>query len=225
LIDLHTHTNESDGSYSPGQLIREAVESGLEALAITDHDTLAGYAAAEPRARAAGLELICGIELSTKLRGRSVHLLGYFTEGGGPAKGFRDWLREMQESRRDRNLRLAERLRSMGMDIRIEEVQAKGRGMTGRPHFAAVMVEKGYVSDTRQAFDEYLDESAQAYVPRLEPKFHEGIERIRNGGGIAVLPHPVRGLASPVEELLPGMCEAGLQGIEVGKRHFKIQPV
>jgi predicted metal-dependent phosphoesterase TrpH len=213
LIDLHTHTNESDGSYSPGQLIREAVESGLEALAITDHDTLAGYKAAAPLAHTAGLELICGIELSTKLRGRSVHLLGYFPEGG-PAKEFRDWLREMQESRRDRNIRLAAQLRSMGMDIRIEEVQARGRGMTGRPHFAAVMVEKGYVTNTREAFDRYLDESAPGYVPRLEPQFHEGIERIRNGGGIAVLPHPVRGLSGRVEDMLPGMCESGLQGIE-----------
>jgi predicted metal-dependent phosphoesterase TrpH len=213
LIDLHTHTNESDGSHSPAELIREAAASGIEALAITDHDTLAGYHAAVAPARAAGLELVCGIELSTKLRGRSVHLLGYFPDRE-PSAPFQDWLREMQESRRDRNVRLASRLRGMGMDIRLEEVQERGRGMTGRPHFAQVMVEKGYVSDYRQAFDLYLDESASAYVPRLEPKFVEGIERIRGGGGIAVLPHPIRVNSGRLEDVLPEMCDMGLQGLE-----------
>ncbi|HWQ56229.1 MAG TPA: PHP domain-containing protein [Bryobacteraceae bacterium] len=214
MIDLHTHTNESDGTYSPAQLIREAVDAGLEALAITDHDTLAGYAAALAPAREAGLELICGIELSTKLRGRSVHLLGYFLDRD-PAPAFQEWLHEMQESRRDRNVRLAARLRSMGMDVRLEEAQAKGHGMTGRPHFAQVMVEKGYVADARQAFDDYLDEAAPGYVPRLEPQFQEGIERIRAAGGLAVLPHPVRVAAGRhIEESLPEMCEMGLGGLE-----------
>ena len=213
MIDLHTHTNESDGSHSPAQLIREAIDNGVEALAITDHDTLAGYNAAVAPAGEAGLELICGIELSTKLRGRSVHLLGYFLERE-PAQPFQEWLREMQESRRDRNIRLAARLRDMGLDIKLEEVQARGRGMTGRPHFAQVMVEKGYVPDLRRAFDDYLDESASAYVPRLEPQFAEGIERIRTGGGIAVLPHPVRVASGRLEDVLPEMCEMGLQGVE-----------
>lgn len=213
MIDLHTHTNESDGSHSPAQLIREAIDNGVEALAITDHDTLAGYNAAVAPAGEAGLELICGIELSTKLRGRSVHLLGYFLERE-PAQPFQEWLREMQESRRDRNIRLAARLRDMGLDIKLEEVQARGRGMTGRPHFAQVMVEKGYVPDLRRAFDDYLDESASAYVPRLEPQFAEGIERIRTGGGIAVLPHPVRVASGRLEDVLPEMCGTGLQGVE-----------
>lgn len=214
MIDLHTHTNESDGTHSPEQLIREAARADLEALAITDHDTLAGWATAVEPARAAGLELICGIELSTKLRGRSVHLLGYFLERP-PSPEFQEWLRAMQESRRDRNVRLAARLRSMGIDVSLEEAQAKGRGMTGRPHFARVMVEKGYVADERQAFDEFLDESAPAYVPRIEPSLEEGIERIRAGGGLAVLPHPVRLSAGPIEDLLPGMCGMGLDGLEV----------
>ena len=213
MIDLHTHTNESDGTHSPAQLVGEAVAAGLEALAITDHDTLKGYAAAVEPAAAAGLELICGIELSTKLDGRSVHLLGYFPERQ-PALAFREWLREMQESRRDRNRRLAARLREMGMDVRIEEVEARGRGMTGRPHFASILVEKGYVADLRQAFDDYLDESAQAYVPRLEPQFDEGIERIRSGGGITVLPHPVRVASGRLEGVLGWMCDTGLQGLE-----------
>jgi predicted metal-dependent phosphoesterase TrpH len=215
LIDLHTHTNESDGTCTPEELIRHAAAINLEGLAITDHDTLKGYNAAVPLAAEAGLDLVCGIELSTKLKGRSVHLLGYFPPDG-PSQDFREWIRLMQESRRDRNVRLAARLASLGVPVSLPEVEAKGRGMTGRPHFAQVMVEKGYVTNVRQAFDDYLDESAKGYVERMEPKLDEGIGRIRSGGGIAVLPHPVRaGTEEKLERLLPWLCEMGLEGIEV----------
>jgi len=214
LIDLHTHTDESDGTFAPARLIQEAVNAGLEALAITDHDTLAGYDAAAPLARQAGLDLVCGIELSTKLNGRSVHLLGYFLNGG-PSEEFRDWIRLMQESRRDRNHRLVERLRELGLEITLEEVKARGRGMTGRPHFAEVMVEKGYVPNRRAAFDEYLDESAKGYVRRFEPSLAEAITRIREGGGVTSLPHPVRvGEPERVDALLPELRAMGLEALE-----------
>ncbi len=168
-----------------------AVSAGLEALAITDHDTLAGYETAEPLARAAGLDLICGIELSTRFHGRSVHLLGYFVHSP-PAREFREWLHELQESRRDRNRRLIERLRSLGVEISLEEVQAKGRSMTGRPHFAKVLIEKGYVATIDEAFQQYLDESAKGYVQRQEVPMHEGIEHVKKAGGITSLAHPIR---------------------------------
>jgi 3',5'-nucleoside bisphosphate phosphatase len=216
LIDLHTHTDESDGTYTPAELVQEAVASKLEALGITDHDTLAGYDAAVPLAEAAGLDLVCGIELSTKLRGRSVHLLGYFLHQQ-PSQAFRDWLREMQLSRRDRNARLAEKLRTMGMEVSLAEVESRGKSLAGRPHFAQVMVEKGYVKDTRQAFDDYLDESAQAYVDRKEPSFKEGVQRILEGGGIPSLPHPIRvpKNGEKFESLIGEMLDAGLPAIEV----------
>ena len=143
MIDLHSHTNESDGTCTPGELIEEALRVGLEALGITDHDTFAGYDKAAPLAREAGLELICGIELSTKLHGRSVHLLGYFLGDEGPAPEFREWILDMQAARRDRNCRLIARLRDLGIDITLEEVQARSGGLTARPHFAQVMLEKG----------------------------------------------------------------------------------
>jgi predicted metal-dependent phosphoesterase TrpH len=152
--------------------VNAAVSAGLEALAITDHDTLAAYDGAEPVARAAGLDLICGIELSTRFHGRSVHLLGYFVNAP-PAREFREWLLGLQEWRRDRNRRLIDRLRSLGVEISLEEVQAKGRSMTGRPHFAKVLIEKGYVQ-------------------REEVPIHEGIERVKKAGGITSLAHPIR---------------------------------
>ena len=212
MIDLHSHTHASDGTFSPAELIAEARRAGVRVLAMTDHDTLSGYDQALPLAREAGVELVCGIELSTKLHGHSVHLLGYFLEDGGLAE-FRAWTLEMQASRRDRNIRLVARLRELGLDITLEEAEARGRGMTGRPHFARLLLEKGYVATLQQAFDEYLDESAKGYVYRDEPRFAEGVGRIRQAGGIASLAHPVR-LKGDVAETLPEMCAAGLNALE-----------
>jgi hypothetical protein len=212
LIDLHTHTNESDGSCSPPRLIEAAECAGVDALGITDHDTFAGYDQAREAARSAGLTLVCGIELSTKLYGHSAHLLGYFPLGNGLGD-FRGWIRGLQASRRERNVRLAARLRELGFDIRVEEAEARGRGMTGRPHFAQIMVEKGYVASFRQAFDEYLDESAKGYVYRREPSFAEGVAKIREARGVASLAHPAR-VKGDVPALLPELRAAGLNAIE-----------
>jgi hypothetical protein len=212
LIDLHSHTNESDGSLAPSRLIEDAVRAGVTDLAITDHDTLAGYDLALDSAQAAGLDLLCGIELSTKLRGRSAHLLGYFP-AAGELDEFRGWVRGQQQARKDRNIRLVARLRELGFDITLEEAEARGRGMTGRPHFAAIMLEKGYVRNYRQAFDDYLDESARAYVYRQEPTFAEAVAVVRQAGGIASLAHPTR-VHGNVAEMMPELCAAGLNAIE-----------
>jgi len=222
MIDLHTHTHESDGTFSPEELVQAAVDLKLEALGITDHDTFAGYDQAVPLARAAGLELICGIELSTKLRSRqgttrnkSVHILGYFLDAP-PAPAFRNWLDTLQRSRRDRNARLAQRLRSLGIEVTLEEVERLGRSLAGRPHFAQTMVRKGYVKSIHEAFEVYLGESARAYVEREEPTVAEGIQKILEGGGLPSIAHPVRlsrdGAA--VEKMIAEMRDFGLRAIE-----------
>jgi 3',5'-nucleoside bisphosphate phosphatase len=212
MIDLHSHTSESDGTFSPTELIAEAQRVGVRTLGITDHDTFSGYDRAVPVARQAGVELVSGIELSTKLNGQSVHLLGYFLREDGLDE-FRSWIVEMQASRRDRNVRLVARLRELGVEITLEEAQARGRGMTGRPHFAQLLLEKGYVDNLQQAFDDYLDESAKGYVYRHEPQFAEGVARIRRAGGIASLAHPIR-VKGDVAAMLPELCGAGLNAIE-----------
>jgi predicted metal-dependent phosphoesterase TrpH len=219
LIDLHSHTTESDGTFTPAELIEAAVAARLEALAITDHDTFRGYEEAQPIAEQAGLDLVCGIELSTKIGGakrKTVHLLAYFLNGG-PSAAFTGWLRRMQEARRDRNRRLSEKLRTFGMEVTLEEVDARGRNMAGRPHFAAIMVEKGYVPDYRAAFDLYLDESAPGYVDRDEPSLEEAVERVRSGGGLSSLAHPVR-IGQPdsesEERLISRLAACGLDAIE-----------
>jgi predicted metal-dependent phosphoesterase TrpH len=217
MIDLHSHTDQSDGTFTPAELVAEAGKIGLHALAITDHDTMAGYAIAKPLAADAGLELVCGIELSTRFGGASVHLLGYFP-CAAPSDDFMAWLGFLQESRRDRNRRLIEKLQSLGVDITLAEVEAKGRSLTGRPHFARVLVEKGYAKDIQDAFDELLDESARGYVQRQEVPVDEAISRITAAGGVASLAHPIRVAKNDWEKLgkyvgeLAGM---GMQAIEV----------
>lgn len=216
MIDLHSHTNDSDGTLSPEQLVEEAVRIRLEALAITDHDTFAGYQRAAMRAANGGLELVCGIELSARHRGRSVHLLAYFLNWG-PSKKFEDWVISLQASRRLRNEALIEKLCARQVPLTLEEVAAHGRGLIARPHFAAAMVEKGYVRLREEAFEKYLGESGMCFVPRDEPDLEDTIARVRSAKGLPVLAHPCRLKTQPdkLEAMLAEMCEAGLGGIEV----------
>jgi predicted metal-dependent phosphoesterase TrpH len=221
LIDLHSHTNESDGSCPPLELVDRALRMGLEALAISDHDTFAGYDQALPAARRYSLDLVCGIELSTRSetdrRKFSVHLLGYFLNAP-PTGEFRTWLEELLEARRDRNRRLVAKLQSSGVDIELGEVESLGRTLTGRPHFARVLVNKGYTANTEEAFRKYLGESAPSFVERYGPDIATGIERINSAGGLSVVAHPVRlGFRDPAAEdaYIGKLREMGLRGIEV----------
>ncbi len=222
MIDLHTHTTESDGSLSPVELVDRARAIGLEALAISDHDTLAGYDGALERARGASLELIRAVEIGTrhpepgKPRGQSVHVLGYFL-GGAPSVIFVEWLTKIQAARRDRNSRLAARLWELGLDVRLEEAEALGRNLTGRPHFARVLVRKGYAATVEDAFNLYLNESAKAYVPKVEPLAADAITRLREGGALPVVAHPFRlaeGNPQREREMIAAFCDAGLGGLE-----------
>ncbi|MGH9559040.1 MAG: PHP domain-containing protein [Bryobacteraceae bacterium] len=215
MIDLHTHTDESDGSFSPQQLMIAAAQANLEAIAITDHDTFAGFDEAARHAAAFPGELICGIELATRYRGRSVHLLGYFLDGV-PDGAFRGWLNGVQKSRRERNERLIERLQGRGVDITLDDVRRHGKGLIGRPHFAAALVEKGYADSIQGAFKKYLDESGACFVPRNEPAFAEAVSRILEARGLPSLPHPGR-VSTDYAALEESVCEMqrlGLRGIE-----------
>jgi len=217
MIDLHSHTDQSDGTFTAAELVNEAVRVGLSALSITDHDTFAGYDLAVPLAKAAGIDLVCGIELSTRYGGGSVHLLSYFP-WSPPSAEFRSWLGFLLESRRDRNRRLIDKLRSLGVDITLAEVETMGRSLTGRPHFARVLVNKGYATDIQDAFDKYLDESARGYVQRQEVPIEEAIERVVAAGGIASLAHPVRVARNnwaKLAEYVGAMAAMGMGAIEV----------
>lgn len=217
MIDLHSHTDASDGTDTPRELIDRARALGLGALAITDHDTLFGYEQALPYAESLGFDLVCGIELSTKFHGKTVHVLAYFPNAA-PTVEFGGWLREQQAYRRDRNVRLIAKLNEVGVVISLAEVEAIGRTMTGRPHFARVLINKGYVGTTQEAFDTYLAEDGRAFVHREEVALAEALSRVATGGGISVMAHPIRlgkRKASEEEALVVEAIGLGLVGIEV----------
>jgi len=178
MVDLHAHSDRSDGELPPEELVELAHRRGLAALAITDHDSVEGYDAAAPHARRLGLEFICGVELNSKFRGRSIHILGYFLDRP-PGDEFRSHLSCLQKARRERNQRLTKRLQELGLSVRLEEAEALGRSQTGRPHFAHLLVRKGYASGMRDAFDRYLDERAPGYVERRDPSLENVLRWIR----------------------------------------------
>ena len=219
-IDLHSHTNASDGSLPPGDLIQAALRAGLAALSITDHDTFDGFEKAVPHALESGLELVRGIELNSRLGlgkgARYVHILAYFLNGL-PAGTFLQWLEEQRVDRRERNRRLIEALQAKGVSLTLDEVEAEGRSLTGRPHFARVLVAKGYATDSEDAFRRYIGESALMFVERQSPATAEVISAIRDAGGIPVVAHPVRlNLDRSAElEALAKMKDSGLMGLEV----------
>jgi predicted metal-dependent phosphoesterase TrpH len=222
FVDLHAHTNESDGSVAPAELVMLAKKVDLATLAITDHDTLSGYEKALPFARQVNLDLVCGIELNTKMdasagsEGRTAHLLAYFFEGP-PSGEFREWLTDQQNARRIRNRKLVESLRNRGFEITLAEVEARGRSLAGRPHFARILVDKGYARNSQDAFDRFIGEQAPCFVERQSISTEKAIQIVRHSHGIPVLAHPIRlGFSRQDEKTaLVHFKNAGLVGLEI----------
>ena len=215
-IDLHLHTRFSDGSLTPAEVVDLAHQAGVTAVAITDHDILDGIPHALNAATPLDIEVIPGVELSSRFHERELHVLGYFVDWQDST--FRDHLAQQRRSRHVRNPQTIERLNALGLELSVEEVKAKaGSDSIGRPHVAQVLVEKGYVQDTREAFDRYLKEGAPAYVPRTLADTRDGIAWIRNAGGVPVLAHPTwtRCQGEPLHRLCACLKEAGLLGLEV----------
>ncbi|MEX2654908.1 MAG: PHP domain-containing protein [Acidimicrobiia bacterium] len=215
-IDLHTHSTASDGSFTPTELVQLAAVQGLEAIALTDHDTLEGIGEAKAAADAAGIELIPGIELSLDWDRGGMHMLVLWLEpGSGPLQ---DRLAGLQEARNGRNARIVERLNELGMEITLEEVETEaGTGTVGRPHIAAVMVRRRHVGTITQAFDEYLANGRPAYMPRRRLGPEEAIDLARRSGGVPILAHAhTLGLDNrdEVEAMMRRLADAGMVGIE-----------
>lgn len=199
MVDLHSHTDRSDGVLSPPELVDLAKDVGLSALGISDHDTIQACGEVCEYARERGVELIHGVELGAKFRGRSIHVLGYFLEGP-PDDLFNRRLEKLKAQRVDRNVRLVQKLQALGLDITLEEVRALGKHQTGRPHFARVLVRKGYCPDFRSAFEMFLDERAPGFVPREESSLRAVLQWIRESGGISAWAHPARFIRASGEE-------------------------
>lgn len=213
--DLHSHTTASDGTSAPSRNVELAREAGLAALAVTDHDTVAGVAEAQARGAKLGVEIVPGVEISTVSDGRDIHVLGYYIDICDQA--FLARLEELRGVRDRRNDLMLEKLRALGLGITLEEVRAAaakrspGEESIGRPHIADVLVRKGHAADVQDAFARYLGRDGAAYVnlPRIPPQ--TAIAWIREAGGAPVLAHP--GLYGD-DALVERLAQEGLAGIE-----------
>ena len=218
FVDLHSHSTASDGTLAPAELVALAVRSNLSALSLTDHDTVAGIHEASEAAQSAGLDFLPGIEISCDFpRPATMHLLGYGVDPENPT--LRDLTTRLIDARNDRNPRIIRRLNELGVAITMEEIeQEAGGNVVGRPHIAAVLLRKGYVSSLQQAFDKYLGQGAAAYFDkeRLTPK--QAIDMVIQGGGLPVLAHPVQLRTendAQLERIVKDLKDYGLAGVEV----------
>lgn len=215
-IDLHTHSNRSDGTFEPAEVVRRAAELGLEVVALTDHDTTEGLGEALAAGAELGIEVVPGVELSAEHERTSVHVLAYWPDV--TSAELQAELARLREDRFRRGERIVERLRELGLPVSFERVrEISGGGNIVRPHIAQAMVEAGVVETEREAFDRYLADGKPAHVPKhaLDPVDAVGL--ILRAGGVCVLAHPgMWGDQSSVpEELIERMAAAGMQGLEV----------
>lgn len=227
-IDLHTHTTQSDGSASPAELIARASSKRARAIAITDHDTVAALDEARDAADRYGIEFISGIEISAEYSPGTMHILGYCLDERSVA--LNEQLGKLREAREKRNPEIAKRLQALGLDIGYDEVSAAaGNEVVGRPHFARLMVERGYATSIQDAFDRFLKKGAAAYVEKARLSPRASVNLIRDAGGVAVLAHPYQLRLSSyeaVDELVAELSGFGLDGIEaIYSRHSPDQRV
>ena len=215
-IDLHSHSSASDGTDPPAEVMRRARAAGLDVIALTDHDTLAGQDAARA-ALPSGLTLVSGMELSSRLDGHSVHLLSYLPHG--MTAELTAEAQAIREDRRRRGQDMVARLRDLGVDVSWEQVAALAAGgSVGRPHIARAMVAAGAIGTPAEAFtDEWIGAGGRAYVSRYALPPARAVALVRGSGGAVVLAHPgalSRGWRIP-DEAIADLAQAGLAGLEV----------
>ncbi|MGF1569857.1 MAG: PHP domain-containing protein [Nodosilinea sp.] len=209
MLDLHNHTTYSDGTLTPGDLVDAALKAGVKALAITDHDTLAGWDEAISAAANSPLEIVPGVELSTVEHGKSLHILGFYPRRAA----LEPTLRSMIQGRQQRAQAMADKLAVLGYPIVLPPMAENIA--PGRPHLAAALVEAGHATSKRDAFDRWLGDHGPAYVQYEKFSAAEGIQLLRDCGAVQVWAHPYLFRGGTVERLLPQLVEAGLMGVEV----------
>jgi len=218
-IDLHTHSNASDGTQSPAEVVSSAVEAKLQVVALTDHDTTAGWAEAAEAAAQHGIALVRGIEVSCNYEGISIHLLGYLQDPTAP--GLLEELERSRESRGNRAQRIVERLARV-MALTWDDVlkQVKPGATVGRPHIADAMVAKGIVAERREAFAKYLYDGSPFYESHYAPDPVTAVRLVRQAGGVAVMAHPfASGRGFVVKDaVIEAMAAEGMAGLEVYHR-------
>ena len=199
-IDLHIHTNASDGTDAPAEAVEKARTLGLEAIALTDHDTVSGVAEAVRAGEQLGVEVVPGIEVSSDYRDNNIHVLGYFIDPEADAlRQVMDWIRV---ERIARNEYVVNKMADDGFDISMEELRRMyPDAVLGRPHMAEFLVKKGYVSSIREGFALYLGEGKKYYLPKRRISLARAVDTILASGGLAVLAHPLQ-YRYPLEEVI-----------------------
>ncbi len=216
-IDLHVHSNASDGSYPPAEVVRQAKEGGLAAMALTDHDTVDGLAEAVTAGKRLGVEVIPGVEISAQCPGCTMHILGLFVDYHNGLLDQR--LAVLKQARLDRNPQIIAKLNALNIPItmaRVEEIS--GGGQVGRPHIARALMEAGYVRSIQEAFDTYLRMGGKAYVSKFRFPPDQALAMIREAKGIPVLAHPFTlnlGSAFALKNRITELKGLGLAGLEV----------
>lgn len=213
--DLHIHTQASDGDLSPDQIVSLAKYSGLDTIAITDHDTLSGAREAIGPAERNSIHSITGIEISIAYDPGTLHILGYFPSF---PFGFEETLKRLQDARAVRFPRIIEKLNSLGVDVSIADVMDIAQnGQIGRPHIAKALIRKGYVREFDEAFTRYLAKGKPAYVEKDRMSSREAIESILEHGGLPVLAHPFTLCLeeSEAKDFVRRLANQGLKGIEI----------
>jgi predicted metal-dependent phosphoesterase TrpH len=210
FADLHLHTQFSDGTFSPEELVAHAVQHGLAALAVTDHDTVEGCGLAARECEAAGIEFITGTELTAEFNDIEVHLLGYFLDTQN--ERFLAEITKFQTVRQQRIHEMVARINDLGVPLDVNSVFALANCKSpGRPHVARALVKAGLVRHLDDAFERYLKKGRPAWVPKARMSALDSIQLIHQAGGLAVMAHP--GL-NRTDEIIPGLVAAGLDGIE-----------
>ncbi|OGB89394.1 hypothetical protein A2625_07885 [candidate division WOR-1 bacterium RIFCSPHIGHO2_01_FULL_53_15] len=209
--DLHIHSNLSDGTETPEEIVKLAQAAGIKTIALTDHDNIDGIEVAMVSGQGHGVEVIPGIEFTTENPRAEVHILGYFFDHHDAELS--DILGKIQQGRVERIYKIVEKLKGQGVEIEADEIFAiSGQKSPGRPHVARVLIAKGLVANFKEAFSRYLDFRAPAYVPHYRLLPAEAVALIKKAGGIPVFAHPV---ISNCDEVIPELMAAGLRGIEI----------
>lgn len=215
MIDLHVHTTASDGQYTPTQIIEKAISKKLKAIAITDHDTVAGIEEAKTAAKDTDIILVPGIELNINGSPGEFHLLGLGLKQISPSMN--TVLKNVIQNRKTRNENIIQKMKDDGIDINIEELyQEFPNTIIGRPHFAAILQKKGIVKTRQQAFDQYLARGRKWYCEKIGTNLDEAIVAITESGGIPVLAHPMSLYLSwgKMPEIFQDFHERGILGME-----------
>ncbi len=209
-IDLHMHTNYSDGQYSPEELIIKVKEAGIDLISITDHDTIGGIAEGIEIGKHYGIEVIPGLEISSDIKDREVHILGYFFDPNNIE--LEEYLKFFRIERIKRASRIAEKLNALGLNIQLEDIMDVAKNSAvGRPHIAKAMVKKGLVSNYFEAFSKYIGNNCPAFERKVHLSPRSAFKIINDAGGLAFIAHP----GNLPDAIMIELIDAGLDGIEV----------